>query len=217
MKGITLAQLILACSLSSEPHVEDTLYRVVMATSQGHPYWMATDEGHLYTPETLGRAQGMLKGFQDAQHTVHIGLAALSSERLKDATLEPSRALDACTNIGIASLELESVLPLSSKKPQEMHEALALYFMPAHPTSLAALSMGARVLAIKQVNVREEADAEHPLPGPTYQLERSLFYEQGKPVAPLPAGPVTPTTPALADAPHTEDTPALGTTKKEAP
>ncbi len=184
MKVLTLAQFILACSLSSEPDVEDTLYRVVMATSQGHPHWIQTHDGHLYTPENQERAERMLSGLLGVPGArVHVGVAALPSQRLMKQTLEPERALDACTNIGLASLELEPLLGKKTRKDiQAYHEALATYYAPGEPESLEALSFGARVLAIEDVDVREEAERDDPMPGPTFTLSRSMFYEEGTPL-----------------------------------
>lgn len=202
---LTLAQFILACSLSQEPRVEDMLYRVVMATSQGHPHWMLTHEGHIYTPENKARAEHTLSGLLKAPGArVHVGVAALSSLRLKDHTREPERALDACTNLKIASLELEGVLPSTKKRKhvQALHEALAMYYDPGHPEGLAALSFGARVLAIDAIDVRKEAVSESPEPGPTFELNRSLFYDEGTPEQPTPSVPPTPPESQPAQAPR---------------
>lgn len=185
MTTLTLAQMILACSLSSSPHVEDTLYRVVMASSQGQPYWMATSQGHVYTPETQERAESILEGMKSGE--VHIGLAALSMTRLIQQDIVPTRALETCTNLGIASLELEAVLtPETKRSVQVMHEALALYYDPRQPDGLGAISFGARVLAITHVNVQEEAYAEYPLPGPTFILKRGVFDGGSGPKEPSP-------------------------------
>lgn len=183
MKVLTLAQFILACSLSAEPQVEDTLFRVVHATSKGHPHFLLTHEGHVYTPEDRARAKRTLQGVLDVPGArVHIGVASLTSQRLKTLRIEPHEALDPCTNIGIASLELESLLDASTRKStQALHEALATYYAPNNSDGLEAISFGARVLVIKKVDVQKEAENDDPEPGPTFTLERSAFYEEGIP------------------------------------
>lgn len=184
MKLVTLAQLILACSLSSEPEVENTLYQVVMVGSQGAPYFIQTGQGHTYLPKTRERAETLLSGVLAVPGArVHIGLSALPSSRLKAHTLEPERALDACTNVGIASLELEALLQ-DATTLQARHEALAAYHAPDDPTSTTALAWGARVLASPEVDVREEAESDTPREGPTFKLVRSAFYAGGEPKAP---------------------------------
>ena len=177
---ITLAQLILTCSLSASPHVNTTLHRVVMASSKGHPHWIATSKGHVYTPESLARASAVLEGMPHERF--HLGLAALPSSRLRAMDVPLTHALEPCTNIGLASLEFETLLTSSTTKHiQAMHEALAAYAYPDRPEDVVALSFGARVLAMEEVDVEEEALSDDPRPGPTYLLEQELFSGHGTP------------------------------------
>lgn len=180
MSTLTLAQLILTCSLSASPHVNTTLHRVVMASSKGHPHWIATSKGHVYTPESLARASTILEGLPHERF--HLGLAALPSSRLRAMDVPLTHALSPCTNIGLASLEFETLLTSSTTKHiQAMHEALAAYAYPDSPEDVVALSFGARVLATEEINVEEEAISNDPRPGPTYQLEQELFSGHGTP------------------------------------
>lgn len=161
MSTMTLAQLILACSLSSSPHVHNTLHRVIMASSKGQPYWIATSEGHVYTPEHVTRAEAIIEGLPNQE--LHIGLAALSRVHLERLDVTFTQAFDVCTHVGIASLELEGVLTAKTRSHvQAMHEALATYYDPRTPDSLSALSFGAKVLAMQEIDVEEEASSETP-------------------------------------------------------
>lgn len=182
MTTMTLAQLILACSLSSSAHVHDTLHRVVMASSQGHTFWIATSTGHVYTPAHLERALSIVDGL-DTQ-TLHLGLAALSTTHLKRLEFEPAHAMDSCTNLGMTSLELERVLPKKGARTaiQAMHKALALYYSPLEPEGMGALSFGAKVLATPTIDVSKEAASEHPSSGPTFTVSLDLFGGQGAPL-----------------------------------
>lgn len=214
---ITLAQLILACSLSASPHVNTTLHRVVMASSKGHPHWIATSRGHVYTPESLARASAVLEGLPHERF--HLGLAALPGSRLRAMDVPLTRALSPCTNIGLASLEFETLLTSSTTKHiQAMHEALAAYAYPDSPEEVVALSFGARVLAMEEIDVEEEALSDDPRPGPTYQLEQELFSGHGTPRMLTTEG--SSTTPSTLfgtqGKPHEEEEPpALPEKKKE--
>lgn len=184
---LTLAQLILACSLTERPDVQDTLYNVVLAASAGQPYIVHDlTTGEHYQSTTPSRVQAIREGLEREHHELRLGLAALSSRSLTEARLTDSRAFDVCTQIGLASLQLEGHLSAGHASLDARHQSLAKYYDPEHPESFQALDFGARVLALAPVDVSAEADAEHPRPSPTYVIEKSAFFGSGTPTT-LPA------------------------------
>lgn len=190
-----LWQLIMACSLAHGPghaHVEDVLYRVIMATSQGNPLAIHDATTHaVYTPSGPREAAQIIDGLRRQGHALHIGLAALSEDWRTQYKLSGARALDSCANVGVASLALEEVLsPAAQRDDDALHAQIATYWSPRDPTSVDALTWGARVLMVSPVDVSAQAQAAAPRPAPTYMGRARMFFDGG---APDPTDEATPT------------------------
>lgn len=189
---MTLWQLILVCSLAGEPHadrVEDTLYRVIMASSQGNPLYIhdATTQRD-YAPVTRDEAEAIAEELAAAGHHIHVGVSAVPLAVLERERVGTSRGMDACTNIGVASLALEEVFteinPRGASELNKLHMRLGAYWAPDDPESVAAFSFGARVLQIEPVDVSQQASASRPKPAPRYPKPQNIFFGGGGPKTP---------------------------------
>lgn len=189
---MTLWQLILVCSLAGEPHadrVEDTLYRVIMASSQGNPLYIhdATTQRD-YAPVTGEEAEAIAEELAAAGHSIHVGIGALPLAVLERERVGTSRALDACTNIGVASLALKEVFtktnPRGMSELNKLHMRLGAYWSPDDPESVSAFSFGARVLQVEPADVSEQARAARPKPAPRYPKPQHIFFGGGAPKTP---------------------------------
>ena len=214
MKTWTLWQLIVACSLSqAEPeqagHVEDVLYRIIMATSQGNPLWVGDVQSQSsFAPSTHEEAVEITHTLLQRGGRTHVGLAALAPETMRRWRIGPAQALDACTNIGIASMALEARLgPRTQRDEDELHVQLADYFVPGDPDRLEAMGMGAKVLTIRPVDVSTQARSAQPKAAPRYPARQKMFFGEGTPTpeAPAPTKWDLPEAPAARD-PKTEAT-----------
>lgn len=186
MMHVTLAELITMCSLASTPnihHVHDTLHRVVLAHSGGDALKILdATTGATYKPADVRAATHIIAGLEAGSHRVHVGLAGLSSQLRRRLGVEPRRALDPCTNIGFATLELERVLTKKTRSDVDaLHRALASYFHPSDPTHLQALDWGSRVLLVPRVSVRTQIDAPLDARSPTvtFTLSQSPIFPSG--------------------------------------
>lgn len=199
MTHVSLAELITMCSLASSPspdHVHDTLYRVVIAHSAGAPHMVLdATTSQTYTPHDPARAAAIVARLEASSHKVHVGLAGLSSHMRARYSVTPAEALDPCTNIGFASLELELVLTRKTRKdPDALHRALAAYFSPEGSDHLQAIDWGSRVLTVPPVSVAEQVDAvgsrRHPTV--TFTLQGpSIFGQGGQAREPVPPPPTS--------------------------
>jgi len=214
MTHVTLAELITMCSLATSPnpdHVHDTLHRVVLAHSKGNSLTILdATTSTTYAPGDVRKAAAIVAGLEASAHRVHVGLAGLSSTLRRRLGVDVEHALDPCTNIGFASLELERVL--GKKKPADvdaLHRGLAAYFHPKQPTHLQAIDWGSRVLLVPHVSVRAQvsAPASARAPTVTFSLGRSsIFPDGGTPKTPPKKSPPTPSPPVEAKAaPKTGD------------
>jgi len=142
-----------------------------------------------YTPTHPKEAAASVAGVEAGAHRVHVGRAGLSSPLRRRLSVEPKDALDPCTNIGLATLELERVLGRKSKPKDAdaLHRALAMYFRPDKPDHLQAIDWGSRVLLVPHVSVRAQVDAppDARIATVTFALEGSaIFPDGGKPASP---------------------------------
>ncbi len=177
----TLVELILACSVSTSPVVEDTLYRVVMGHASGHTltvHDVHTQEN--FTLDKSERAVALAQGLAKAGHPVRLGMVALPYRWvIEEMRLDAESTLDACTQIKLSSELLEQAIKKEgSKTEDQLHRALARYYMPDDPESLEAIDWGARILLVEQVDISRAHDSNTPLPGGIYKLERSAFFEK---------------------------------------
>ncbi len=187
---MTLAELILMCSLASSPHVQDTLYRVVLAHSGGQPLTIVdATTSRTYQVTDPARAALIAGRLEDSGHRLHIGVAGLSNHLRFRLQITPGDALKPCRNIGFASLELERVLTQRTKRDIDaLHRALAHYFDPNNPEHLQAIAWGSRVLATPRVSVKQQVHAQGPnrLPTITYEGARATILTHTTPSAPAP-------------------------------
>ncbi len=183
MNVVSLAELIMACALSPSAEVHDHLYNVVIVQSQGHPLFLQSAQGHTYAPDSAKDAIAIVKGFDEARMSYRIGVAGLSNHALEGYKLSTDDALDACQNIGAASLVLEDLFITHdvSKGTSAMHKALAAYYDPHDPDGLEAITFGARVLARQDVSVERLALDQQaglkPVTGPTFKMPARLFFD----------------------------------------
>ena len=195
MTHVTLAELITMCSLASAPnpdHIHDTLHRIVLAHSGGLALTVLdATTSTAYAPTHPKEAAAIVAGLEASSHRVHVGLAGLSSPLRRRLFVEPEHALDPCTNIGLATLELERVLGRKDtpRDTDALHRTLATYFRPEKPDDLQAIDWGSRVLLVPHVSVRAQVDAppDARVATVTFTLSGSAIFPDGGQPNPTPA------------------------------
>lgn len=191
MTRVTLAELIMHCSLASGPeagHVNDTLYRVVIATSHGAPY-SVTDAttGVAHREYDLDAVTTRVLELERMGHDVRIGLAGIPMSHVRELGRDVRQSLEPCVHVAMASVRLESVLTkASTSRVDTLHFELARYWSPKAPESAQSIAWAARVLAVpaKRLVVLYEAAIDGRSSQPRiYSMSRSPFPAGGHPKA----------------------------------
>lgn len=200
MLKVTLTQLIMTCSLATSSHkadVEETLYKIVTASSYGAQGGVtqtvtvvedATTRAR-YEPTSSHKAAALASGLLAEGHALRLGLTSLHSDHWATYRQPTPRAFTACANIQVASIVLDELFmrhPPTRRK--SLHRALAAYHDPQAPQSFDAIEWGAMVMATP-CPPRSAWREERGKPGP-YTLKRSLFFHAPAP-APENDGDVT--------------------------
>lgn len=176
---INITTLILACSMSSSPQINDLMYRIITAHSGGHAYFITNSStGLSYRPETPQLALAMATGLAQSGHQIELGLTGLPQSTMERWKLSPAQAFEACPHIKVASLELEELIERADFRNEDrLHKKLAAFHQPDSPQSAQAIDWGAKVLAIEPISLEQEDSAR---PGGQYTLYRSPFGKGGQ-------------------------------------
>lgn len=175
LQTLTLPGLILACSASPMPQVHSTLHRISVAHSRGNATYVFNASTMKAYSNLAGEKQAtsIIKQLAAAKHDVHVGLTGLSPQAIARWKVTPSMALDACTNIRVASLELRH-LGVGRLREQRLHRVLARYWQPLAPTSMEAIDWGAAVLHQPILNVAKEVNNPAQQASAVYTVKRTL-------------------------------------------
>ena len=167
---LTLPALIVACSATQRSDVQDTLYRIAIAHARGQQnyfYNASTDKSYV-------NRMDLYEKLVAAKHKVHLGLMSLSRPQIDRYRLKSARAVDVCTNVKIASMELARLMPRKTSETG-LHKVLARYFDERDPNSTSAIDWGAMVLAQPRVSVKAQYKKRYQRATMLYVINRQLI------------------------------------------
>lgn len=111
---------------------EDTLRAIVKTESGFNPYAIGVVKGKVKQPRAYHEAMSTIAGLELSGADYSVGLAQINRKNFSKYGISASQALDACTNLKVASRILSACFKSAKQSPasdgKALHDALSCYY-----------------------------------------------------------------------------------------